>query len=141
MAPEAFAQQVFDNILQGQQEVGNYFIEQDAYEKWLRMQQPNEAVADSVVNKMREVYPLLEATFRAEMETFQKEYQLEVAKGAVLSVAVVNSNLVPGIRYKYHIEMEIAFRKKRRITAVFWVFDVAWVNNEYHLLLPIEERF
>jgi hypothetical protein len=76
-----------------------------------------------------------------EMEELRREYNMEVAKGADLSVAAVSGTLVPGIRNKFHFEIEIAFKKKRRITAVFWVFDAAWVNNQYRLLLPIEERF
>jgi hypothetical protein len=139
--PEVFAQQLFDGLLNSEIPVAQFFIAEDAYEKWLRSQQPDELVADSVVQIMKEIYPLLLETFELEMGELRREYNMEVAKGADLSVAAVSGTLVPGIRNKFHFEIEIAFKKKRRITAVFWVFDAAWVNNQYRLLLPIEERF
>lgn len=141
MAPEVFAEKLFWQLVEDSVPVTDFFIPLDVYEQWLRSQQADEAVADSVVALMHNRYPILLETFRFEMDQLRKEYQKELAQGVVLSIEQVQCVLVPGIRHKYHFTIEIAYQKKRRVTTFFWEFDAAWAQQGYHLLLPVEEKF
>jgi hypothetical protein len=140
-APEVFAENFFQQWVMDSVPVSDFFIPEEVYAQWLRSQQPDEAIADSVVVLMRGRYPLLLETFRFEMDELRKEYQKEMAQGAVLSIQTVACDLVPGVRHKYHFIIEIAYQKKRRVTTFFWEFDAAWAQQGYHLLLPVEEKF